>query len=201
MKEGMTNDFIDKYLERGFGSMTKNDFEVAIFHELLQRDNYKDASNYEMSIKLRIPEAKVVRLRYEESLKYLPSTEKEQDEFYLKKLSSALERVRLYKDKSSIVLSIEDKSARLFLKSLLKKDKRIMDSSFNSELVILRSDDYVYLLKQIDDKIGEKKLKDYKIDKLKDSVVEMIKSLTNESVSNLADFGINKIVDYVNDKG
>ena len=30
------NSFIQAYLDRGFGSMTKNDFEVMIFAELLQ---------------------------------------------------------------------------------------------------------------------------------------------------------------------
>ena len=61
---------LENYLKRGFGTMTKNDFEVAIFHYLLQDSQYADLSNYEMSRKLRIPESKVVRLRYEESLKY-----------------------------------------------------------------------------------------------------------------------------------
>lgn len=30
------NELIKKYIERGFGSMNKNDFEVAVFNELLQ---------------------------------------------------------------------------------------------------------------------------------------------------------------------
>ena len=50
------NPFIQAYLNRGFGSMTKTDFEVMIFAELLQTSLLKK-SNYEISIDLRIPES------------------------------------------------------------------------------------------------------------------------------------------------
>ena len=54
---------ISKYLERGFGSMNKNDFEVWIFHYLLQNE-LNGKSNFDISVELRIPEQKVKRLKY-----------------------------------------------------------------------------------------------------------------------------------------
>jgi hypothetical protein len=63
-------DAIQQYRERGFGSMNKNDFEVAIFNLLMQEDEMKGKSNYDLSWMLRIPESKVKRLAYESSLKY-----------------------------------------------------------------------------------------------------------------------------------
>lgn len=63
------NELIKKYLERGFGSMNKNDFEVAIFNEWMIHEG-RGKSNYEISLALRIPETKVKRLKYEAELKY-----------------------------------------------------------------------------------------------------------------------------------
>ena len=56
-------EFISKYLERGFGSMNKNDFEVWIFHYLMNHQ-LQGKTNYEVSLFLKIPETKVKRLRY-----------------------------------------------------------------------------------------------------------------------------------------
>lgn len=49
--------FIDEYVNRGFGSMNKNDLEVWIFDYLLQ-GRLTGMSNYEISVELRIPESK-----------------------------------------------------------------------------------------------------------------------------------------------
>ena len=38
MKELTLNEVISKYTEKGFGSMNKNDFEVWIFHYLLEHE-------------------------------------------------------------------------------------------------------------------------------------------------------------------
>ena len=183
---------LENYLKRGFGTMTKNDFEVAIFHYLLQDNQYADLSNYEMSRKLRIPESKVVRLRYEESLKY-QGTDTDEDVKYLRKLSECLQKVRLYKGKDTITLSIEDKATRLFLKSLLKQDNRIIDGSFNSELVVLQCEDYVYLLTQIDEKVGQSKLKEYGKEKIVEITKDLIGSISSEGVANLVDLGCERI--------
>lgn len=183
---------LENYLKRGFGTMTKNDFEVAIFHYLLQDSQYADLSNYEMSRKLRIPESKVVRLRYEESLKY-QGTDTDEDVKYLRKLSECLQKVRLYKDKGTITLSIEDKATRLFLKSLLKQNNRIIDGSFNSELVVLQCEDYVYLLTQIDEKVGQSKLKEYGKEKIVEITKGMISKLLSDGVGDLVDLGCERI--------
>ena len=42
-------ELIEKYLEHGFGSMNKNDFEVFIFNEIINSQEHKDKSNYELS--------------------------------------------------------------------------------------------------------------------------------------------------------
>ena len=73
MKELTLNEVISKYIEKGFGSMNKNDFEVWIFHYLLEHE-LQGKKNYEISIGLKIPKSKVKRLRYEAELKYSNNT-------------------------------------------------------------------------------------------------------------------------------
>lgn len=53
---------IELYIERGFGSMNKNDFEVFIFGQMLEMSRYKGKTNYELSLLLRVPESKIKRL-------------------------------------------------------------------------------------------------------------------------------------------
>ena len=94
------NDWLKKYLERGFGSMNKNDFEVFIFSELL-KSKLKSMSNFDISVCLKIPESKVKRLKYEASLRY------PEKELNLKKYAKkALENVTI--ESNHIRFSVED---------------------------------------------------------------------------------------------
>ena len=52
-----------------FGSMNKNDYEVELLH-LLFENGWKNKSDFEVSVDLKIPESKVKRLRYETYLVY-----------------------------------------------------------------------------------------------------------------------------------
>lgn len=134
---------IDRYIEKGFGSMNKNDFEVFIIHSLQQREPYKKMTNNDLSRALKIPEAKIKRLRYESALKY------QLNEDVLKNnIHTALEHAHVTSStERCIELCIEDEATQKYINSELKKDFRHSDSSFNSEILKLTVDDYIYLLK------------------------------------------------------
>ena len=140
-----TIDFaIDQYLSRGFGSMNKNDFEVWIFNQLLQ-GRLKGKSNYEISRELNLPESKVKRLRYEADLKYASDQDIENRLYEI--LNQALSKAYLKvigKD-VQIQFIIEDLSVRKFLDYKLKKNGFFSDSSFNSEIVSVRSEGLKFL--------------------------------------------------------
>ncbi|MBR5982941.1 MAG: hypothetical protein IK025_04365 [Bacteroidales bacterium] len=144
----MDNDlkkFIDRYIERGFGSMNKNDFEVEIFHYLLQTNYFESTKDYEISRQLRIPQSKVKRLKYESELKY---PEKNQDE----KVKEILGNAKIYFDRECIVLSIEDELIRKHLDCEIKKHNSYSDLSFNTELLRLNFEDYIYLVGKFEGK-------------------------------------------------
>lgn len=135
-----SNSLINEYLERGFGTMTKREFEVMILHDLLQNE-LKGKSNYEISRKLGITEAKVKGLVYEVSLKY-----DKDEETWKQRFMQAIQKVNLFEKKDHVVFSIEDKATRSYLDALLKSKGRFSDKSFNSEIVIMRTIDFVDLI-------------------------------------------------------
>lgn len=194
------NSFIQAYLDRGFGSMTKNDFEVMIFAELLQTSLLKK-SNYEISIDLRIPESKVKRLRYEASLKYNILSE---DDYRL--MFKEIAQNAIIKDEK-IILSIEDISLRKFINFKLKKNGKFSDTSFNSEIVVIRSKDFAELLKELYYTQRELKQINDKIDKINESLSkkitfkDVISVFINASVAHLGerliDIGADSILKFI----
>jgi len=137
---------INEYVNRGFGSMNKNDFEVWIFNYLLQNDLH-GKSNYDVSVELRIPESKVKRLRYEASLKYGNPSDKDQ---YNAAFKALLNKVNLKKGSDkTIQFAVEDIQLRKYLDSILKKKGRFADTSFNSEVVSITIDDLAELLNEV----------------------------------------------------
>ncbi len=141
----MMNIDIDEYLQRGFGSMNKNDFEVLIFSQLLKNGYLTNLSDYETSIKLKIPQTKVKRLRYECELKYT------NEEALKSSFKAVLKNAKFKKDSNNdkVYFVIENQILRKYIDSLLKKDGRFLDSSFNSEIVALYIDDFVFLLEHV----------------------------------------------------
>lgn len=136
---------ISKYLERGFGSMNKNDFEVWIFHYLLQNE-LNGKSNFDISVELRIPEQKVKRLKYEAGLKYGSPQDKQT---YASNFATLLTKAQLKRDGSRVQFVVEDLQLRKYLDALLKKEGRFSNTSFNTEIVSIDVDDLEFLMKTI----------------------------------------------------
>lgn len=145
-------EFLTTYLQRGFGSMNKNDVEVLVFRILLEREQtaeligLKGLSDYAISLRLQIPESKVKRLRYEVELKY-PSVTKEEDKKNL--LLNILHKVQYKQENKKIQLLVSDKMLRLYIADLLSQGGRFFDTSFNSNIVSIDIDDFCYLLTNV----------------------------------------------------
>ncbi len=210
-------EFIKDYLSHGFGTMTKNDFEVYIFHWLINNhEDYKDKSDYEVSVNLRIPISKVKRLRYEANLKY-PSLN---DETAKKRITDLLKKCK-YRNMNDggISFVINDKLLREYLQNYLNQRGRFFDSSFNSNIVSIATADFIFILEKflLDDKDKESILKGAKeslsekttlpqtfSDVLIDMGAELCKSfaekLVGENVSKatfiLADYIKDLIIDF-----
>ena len=137
--------FLTECFQR-FGSMNKNNYEVALFH-LLMQSGYDDKSDFELSVHLQIPESKVKRLRYEESLVY-PQSSNLSGDYYKQVLAELLLNRKYRVHNERIQFSISDKHLRLYINDVLNKDNRFADSSFNANIVSLTPADLLFLLEK-----------------------------------------------------
>ena len=178
----MTDSFLSMYLQRGWGSMNKNDFEVYIFYCLLQDDVYRNLNDYELSVKLKVPQSKIKRLRYEADLKYLQPESDIYNVQFRRLLQIAKPQL---KDDKYVEFVMENKGLYLYIDNLLKKDGRFGDRSFNSEMMVISIDNLSYLLTKT--MLSEKEKQDIlsafqKQDKsitLSTAVLEIVKAFAN----------------------
>lgn len=189
-------DYLKRYLKRGFGTMTKNDFEVFIFSELLNT-KFADSSNYQISCELRIPESKVKRLRYEANLKYATDIETRSKQAFL----TAIDKVKLRKDSNKITFVIEDIAARKYLENKLKIRGSFADFSFNSELVVVTIPDFAEL---ISDCFGEEKKREIRLRMradnqltFKEFITVIVSKLIGEAGNRVVSLGLDAIEDYI----
>ncbi len=191
------DDFILR-LVNNFGKINKNDLEIELMHLLLIND-CSSISDYRMSKMLRVPETKIKRLRYETSLVY-----QDNEEELKEKIIVILTNTRIKIHDTKLQIAVNDRYLRNYISDLLASDNRFYDSSFNSNIITLSSDDVFYLLEKLSGKKGEKYTKKIreKIDNsefpktfmqnLKDAIPEFIKQVGATATGNA--LGSNSVV-------
>lgn len=207
-------DVMESYLSRGFGSMNKNDFEVFVFHWLINnKTECKGKSDFVISQCLKIPESKVARLRYEAGLKYTNPN----PDMYREELKMALKKAKCQEGtaEGKITMSISDKLLRQYLSNLLMEDGRFLDGSFNSNIVTMSAGNFVFVIESLflDEKdrkalIAEAK-KDIKEGKqmpktvaesLKQLGISLSKSVLEKIIGSSADTLVETIKDLITSK-
>ena len=184
-----------------FGSMNKNDYEVTLFHLLLEY-KFKGKSDFDISVQLQIPESKVKRLRYESYLHYPIKNEQ-----CLNQLKELIE-YKSYKfdsTKKTYSFSIPDKFIRLYLENILNANNTFSDSSFNNHIVILTATDLTLLLLSLyegDDKTAKSVLDDIKKHVQKDSPLSNnfsydAKKALNAIINSAGNVIITKLIDQL----
>ena len=152
--------FLERYFSRGFGSMTKNDIEVMIFDLMTRYGSISTQSNFDISCLLKIPEAKVKRLRYEASIRYgNHDVNKFKEDFYI-----IISKAEYIADKDNIKFSVEDKFIRMRIHSELKKLNAFADIGNNSEIIVVDKELFGKLLNKLyieeNAKLFEEKIND-----------------------------------------
>jgi len=135
------NIFLQEYLSRGFGSLSKREIDILVMNLLVKYADLDNVNNFDLSLKLKLTESKIRNLKYEANLKYRENTE----EYIKKSFFILLKKARLTKNKT-INIAIEDNFLRNAIKAKVKESGSYTDSSFNSEIVKIEIDDFVYLL-------------------------------------------------------
>ena len=131
-----------EYCTQHFGRLNKKDYELAVFHLLLQNE-LKDCSDFAISRRLKITEAKVKQLRYEVNL-VIEKNDSAYREELMQLMSTAC--YKFADGGKKIQFCVNDKMLRLFLNDQLNQIGSFADSSFNSNIVSVTAKDLLFLL-------------------------------------------------------
>jgi hypothetical protein len=189
-KIDFTDKFLNEFVNKGFGVLSKRETELLVFHLLSDLSELDSKSNYEVALSLKITPTKVKNFRFERRLRYSPLEDEQIKTTFIEGLRHS--NIKVNKSSKWIILSIEDSYIREAIKAKMKKLNHFSDSSFNSELISLDFDafsalmTYYYNDMAMDEVVDENLLKQVK-ELLKDDSEQItMKSLTKAFVEGAA---------------
>ena len=151
--EKFAREFLDDYLEHGFTAMGKREIDLLVLRlivELSEGWSWEDPPTaFELSQKLRAKRSRIRSMMDELSFRHLADEDRAR-----KRLRKVIEdRIREEGDQvfeeSRVRLQIEDGFLREFAKDLVQKDYGIVDSSFNSSIIVLSGDKFLALVFEV----------------------------------------------------
>lgn len=135
------------FYNRNFGTLTKTDFDLMMFHfyieALNQRNtmegqlNYKGCSDYLISKELGITQQRVRNLKVKNHLVYPP----EESDSWITSFASLVENARLDNDK--IVISIPDPNLYIEIENYLEENGSYIEKQLNSKLMVMRIEYFI----------------------------------------------------------
>lgn len=153
-QDDFSKEFLSKYLESGFGSLSKHDIDLLVYHILSKKTQFlKNKTIYEQSNLLKITERKVKNIQLEAYLKFEQKKSKEN-------LNTVLEEI----NSGGIKPEIENGRIRFLLDSpILKREiensikllGHVVDYSFNKDVVSIKIVPFISAIKSIQQERGE----------------------------------------------
>lgn len=151
------DEFLDHFLDRGLGSVTKSETDIYLFHLLQKYEKEKTVglSNYEWSTLLKISERKIKTLRLEVGIRYDSDDEQDEWKSWVSFLNLITDGYLEFSGTSKVILTIENPYLLRFLEGNLKKMRLpSTDYSFNSERVTFSISSLEELLQKAADEIS-----------------------------------------------
>lgn len=138
-------EFLEVYLDKGFGVMTKTDIEILLYH-VFRNNELLTGKCFDDSFALQITEAKARKLIYESQIKY---SDRDKDALVLhlrKSVGECLTRAYFSNNNKIIKFTIEDKYLRIALNAYLREHDYFADTSFNTDIVSIDENAFVKLV-------------------------------------------------------
>lgn len=125
--------FIERYLAHGFGSMTKTEIDILVFHLLSETDEIMGKSNYHVANFLKITESKVKSLRLNAALRYKPANHKAVLVNIITRIIEEMEKPEV-KD-GLVTITLENPVERREFEYAVKSCGRTIEYGLNNELL------------------------------------------------------------------
>jgi len=146
--DSFSKEFLDTYLKQGFGSMTKHDFELLIYHLLANKiDLLANKSTYEISNLLSLPENKIKNIQLESYLKYEHKNHKNCIDKVISEIQAANIKPEL--DGNKIKFTLDNVILKRELEHAIKKAGYSVDYSFNKDIVSIKLIAFISSLRMI----------------------------------------------------
>lgn len=129
-------DFMDVYLDKGFGVMNKTEIETLMYH-VFKKHGLLTGKCFEDGFTLQIPEAKARKYIYESQVKYAGRNQDELDAYIRMSIGECLTHAFLLKNGKEIKFALEDKYLRVALNAKLRSNHYFADTSFNKDIISL----------------------------------------------------------------
>ncbi len=147
-KDKFVDTFLEHYMERGFGSLSKSEIDILVMHLLMQHSDLKNKTNYELSLDLQITEARIKSIKHKANLQFL---EEDADDYIKGEFFALLHRSKLQGENKQgepgkIIMVIEDSFVKQGVQGKLKALGHFADNSFNSEIVKISQTSFIDLL-------------------------------------------------------
>lgn len=137
--------FLHEFLKDGFGAESERSIELLVFHLLEDLGPLNREDNNSVSHKLQITETRVKSYRYERKPRFAPTEEK----YIERRILWSLARSAFDADSKQIKFIVEDSYVRKALSAQSKRLGGVPDGSFNSEVVVLRSEQLLSLINHL----------------------------------------------------
>lgn len=138
-------EFLNIYLDKGFGVMTKTDIEILLNH-VFRNNELLTGKCFDDSFTLQITEAKARKLIYESQIKY---SDRDKDALLIhlrKSVGECFTRAYFSNNNKTIKFAIEDKYLRIALNAYLREHDYFADTSFNTDIVSIDENAFVKLI-------------------------------------------------------
>lgn len=132
-KEKLAAELVSLYLEAGFGSPSKREVDLLIFHHLTEARENKGKTNYELAALLKLPEARIKTYRLASALKYQTINTKAVLGNIIIRLSKGQQYANI--ENGKIGISLEDPVEKRELENFLKSKGHFAEYTFNSEVL------------------------------------------------------------------
>lgn len=172
----LLNDFFDFYANPAFASRSKSEIDLKVF-EMMRECGIVGDDYYKVARTLKITPTRAKNLILNSEIR--SQSEENTDDAFQKAFISKIKNLGYKtdpKDNGIIIFSLPNNLLREHLKYMLRLKDKTWDSSFNSEIIRIKIEDFLDIIadSELQKKIKNKKLKDDIADFLKDNTVGLL---------------------------
>lgn len=125
--------FVERFLAHGFGTMTKSEIDILVFHLISESTEIKGESNYQVANKLRVTESKVKSLKLNSALRYNQANHKAVIANIVTRITEEMQKPEF--ESGIVTITVENPIEQRELEHAIKTVGRNIEYGLNRELL------------------------------------------------------------------